>query len=239
LCRARLALDAGEPRRAIELAERVLRQTSGERKLDGAPVLALLVRAHVGCGSLEEAGAALESLREIARLVSTEALGASVELSEGLLAAAGGDHDQARTLFEDAADRFCRVGAPFEAAQARIDLARSLAALGRHEAAGREAAGGLDRLLELGAGAEADRARRLVPGACEGPELPGVTPREREVLGLLAEGLTNRQIAGRLVVSEHTVHRHVTNILRKLNLPSRTAAAAYAVRADLRDTTRT
>jgi LuxR family transcriptional regulator, maltose regulon positive regulatory protein len=54
------------------------------------------------------------------------------------------------------------------------------------------------------------------------------------VIGLLAEGLTNRQIAERLVVSEHTVHRHVTNILRKLRLPSRTAAAAHAVRAGLR-----
>jgi DNA-binding NarL/FixJ family response regulator len=51
------------------------------------------------------------------------------------------------------------------------------------------------------------------------------------VLGLLAEGLTNREIAGRLVVSEHTVHRHVANILRKLGLPSRTAAAVYAVRS--------
>ena len=63
--------------------------------------------------------------------------------------------------------------------------------------------------------------------------LPQVTAREREVLRLLAEGLTNRQIAERLVVSEHTVHRHVTNILRKLDLPSRTAAAAYAVRAGI------
>ena len=50
---------------------------------------------------------------------------------------------------------------------------------------------------------------------------------------LLAEGLTNRQIAERLILSEHTVHRHVTNILRKLDLPSRTAAAAQAVRAGL------
>ena len=66
-------------------------------------------------------------------------------------------------------------------------------------------------------------------------ELPGVTRREREVLALLAEGLTNRQIAERLVVSEHTVHRHVTNILRKLDLPSRTAAAAYAVRSGVLD----
>jgi DNA-binding NarL/FixJ family response regulator len=60
-----------------------------------------------------------------------------------------------------------------------------------------------------------------------------VTARERQVLGLLADGLTNRQIAEQLVVSEHTVHRHVTNILRKLELPSRTAAAAHAVRHGL------
>jgi DNA-binding NarL/FixJ family response regulator len=60
-----------------------------------------------------------------------------------------------------------------------------------------------------------------------------VTARERDVLRLLAEGLTNREIGERLVVSEHTVHRHVTNILRKLELPSRAAAAAYAVRAGL------
>ena len=55
------------------------------------------------------------------------------------------------------------------------------------------------------------------------------------MLRLLADGLTNRQIAERLVVSEHTVHRHVTNLLRKLELPSRTAAAAYAVRSGLLD----
>ena len=62
---------------------------------------------------------------------------------------------------------------------------------------------------------------------------PDVTRREREVLELLCLGLTNRQIAEQLVVSEHTIHRHVTNILRKLDLPSRTAAAAYAVRSGL------
>jgi DNA-binding NarL/FixJ family response regulator len=91
-------------------------------------------------------------------------------------------------------------------------------------------------LIELGAIAEAERARRLLEGPIRGgngSRLPKVTAREREVLRHLAEGLTNRQIAGRLVVSEHTVHRHVTNILRKLDLPSRTAAAAYAIRSGL------
>jgi RNA polymerase sigma factor (sigma-70 family) len=61
--------------------------------------------------------------------------------------------------------------------------------------------------------------------------LHGLTPREREVLSLLAQGLTNRQIGARLVISEHTVHRHVSSILRKLEVPSRAAAAAAAVRA--------
>ena len=58
-----------------------------------------------------------------------------------------------------------------------------------------------------------------------------LTEREREVLALIAEGLTNRQVAERLVLSEHTVHRHVTNLLGKLGLHSRTAAAALAVRS--------
>jgi len=50
---------------------------------------------------------------------------------------------------------------------------------------------------------------------------------------LVAEGLSNQEIAGRLILSEHTVHRHVANILTKLELPSRAAAAAYAARRDL------
>ena len=57
--------------------------------------------------------------------------------------------------------------------------------------------------------------------------------RETEVLRLVAAGLSNREIASSLVLSEHTVHRHVANILRKLTQSSRAAAAAYATRAGL------
>jgi DNA-binding NarL/FixJ family response regulator len=123
-------------------------------------------------------------------------------------------------------DRFEESGAPFEAARARAELAATLAALGRTDAAGREAASARRSLVDLGAVAEAKRASRH----------PTLMRRELEVLGLVAEGLTNRQIAERLVVSEHTVHRHVTNILRKLDVPSRTAAAAHAVRASMSGT---
>ena len=170
-------------------------------------------------------------------MVGTAALRACADLDEGMLAAAGGDHGRARALLEDAVDRFERSGSPFETAKARIELATSLLALGRTDAAEHEAAAAADSLLELGADLEAARARRILAASRSGAGarsvLPELTAREREVLRLLAEGLTNRQIAERLVVSEHTVHRHVTNMLRKLDLPSRTAAAAHAVRAGL------
>jgi len=236
LCRARLALDEGDALRAVELLERLLRQVPADGRLDRAPALELLVSARVARGELDEAGSALAPLREIERLVDTPPLRASVDLAEGMLEAARGDHGRARALLEDAVDRFQRSGAPFEAALARIALATSLAALGRTDPAEREAAAALECLLELGADAEAERGRQILDASARDDSrspLPEVTSREREVLRLLAEGLTNQQIAKRLVVSEHTVHRHVTNILRKLNLPSRTAAAAYAFRHGL------
>jgi DNA-binding NarL/FixJ family response regulator len=237
LCRTRLALDDGDSLRAIDLVERMLRQVPAERTLERAPALELMVRARVARGELDDARAALAALREIERLVKTTPLRASTDLCEGLVEAASGDHQRARTLFEDAVDRFERSGAPFEASSARVELAASLAALGQPDSAEREASAALACLRDLGAGAEAERGRRL-KASIRGPSpsgLPRITRREREVLGLLAEGLTNRQIAERLVVSEHTVHRHVTNILRKLELPSRTAAAALAVRSGLLD----
>jgi len=237
LCRARLALDRGETARAVELAERFLRQVPADRKLDRAPALELLVRARTARGDLEEAGSALAALRQIERVVDTDPFRAPVDLAEGLLAAASGDHDRARPLLEDAIDRFERSGGPFEAALARIELATTLLTMRRVDAAAREATAAAERLRELGAEHEAERAQRLLEGAIHsgdaGSPLPELTPREREVLCLVTEGLTNRQIAERLVVSEHTVHRHVTNLLRKLDLPSRTAAAALAARLGL------
>jgi pimeloyl-ACP methyl ester carboxylesterase len=64
-------------------------------------------------------------------------------------------------------------------------------------------------------------------------EVAGLSDRELEVLRLVAGGLSDQEIATRLVLSVHTVHRHVANIRQKLGLPSRTAAAAHAVRAGL------
>jgi LuxR family transcriptional regulator, maltose regulon positive regulatory protein len=219
LCLARLALDRGDAREAAELADRLLRKVPEHRRLSRVPALELLVRARAACGDHDGAAAALAALREVEREVGTAPLRACADAAGGVLAAARGEHDQARVLLEDAVDAFTLDGAPFEAAQARLALAANLTALGRAEAAEREAAAAHERLRELG-------------GAMT-PPLPQLTPREREVLALLAEGLTNRAIAERLVLSEHTVHRHVTSILRKLDLPTRTAAATVAVRSGL------
>ena len=232
LCRARLALDRGDALRAADLMERLLRQLPDTCRIERAPALELLVHARVARGELDEASSALENLRTLEKLFGTAALRAAADRAEGAMMAARGDHDRARRLLEDAVDGYERCGAPYEAAAARIQLATSLIALGRVESADREAGAALDRYVELGAEAEAQRARRMLSTDPPVP-LRELTRREREVLVLLAEGLTNRVIAERLVVSEHTVHRHVTNILRKLDAPSRTAAAAIAIRAGL------
>ena len=236
LCRARLALDRGKTLQAVDLLERLLRQVPRDRALARAPVLELLVHARAARGEFDEAGTAVDALREVQRLVGTAPLAACADLADGVLACARSDHDRARILLEDAVDGFERSGAPFDAARARLELATCLMALGRAEVAEREASASLDRLVQLGAELDAGRARRILASVGRGGMQPGaLTQRESEVLRLLAEGLTNRQIAQRLVISEHTVHRHVTNLLRKLDLPSRTAAAAFAVQAGLLD----
>jgi DNA-binding NarL/FixJ family response regulator len=237
LSRARLALDRGDARAAAELADRILRRAPAEPTLGSAPALDIRARARIARGELDEASADAAALRMLEEHVDTAAFRASTDLVAGMLEAARGHHESARALLEDAVDGFESSRAPFDAAQARIALATSLSALGQRDPAVREAQAALEQLTKLGASSEAERARRTLL-AVSGDSKPGderrrLTKREHEVLGLLTDGLTNRQIAERLVVSEHTVHRHVTSILRKLDLPSRTAAAAYALRSGL------
>ena len=219
LCRARLVLAQGRARDAADLLERLLRQLPADRRLRRAPALCLLAQARAATGEPDGAAPALAELRAVERLAGTPLLRACADRAEGVVAAARDDHDQARGLLEDAVDAFDRCGAPYEAAGARQELAAILAALGRPDAAARETAAARERLRAL--------------ATATAPPLAELTPREREVLGLLAQGLTNREIAARLVLSEHTVHRHVSHVLGKLGLPSRAAAAAHAARAGL------
>jgi DNA-binding NarL/FixJ family response regulator len=104
--------------------------------------------------------------------------------------------------------------------------------LGREDAAQRELELARDRLVGLGALTE-ERAAAALQAERPVGERSALSAREAEILRLIAEGLSNKQIAARVTLSEHTVHRHVANILVKLRLSSRTAAAAYAVKHGL------
>ena len=71
-------------------------------------------------------------------------------------------------------------------------------------------------------------ARALLPGAGTPATGPRLSPREREVLGLVGQGLANKQIARRLGIAEHTVKVHLTSIFRNLGVGDRTSAAIWA-----------
>ena len=223
LGRAWIAFEAGQTQAAVELVERYLRHLPDRDRLSRLPALQLLVEAQAAQGDVAAARAALGELSELAQRLGVPAPRAMAMLAEGIVACASGDHDAGRRHFEDAVLAFGRLGAPYEAARARQALARCLAALGRQGDADREAQRAREELQALGAVVEAPKAR---PAG-------GLTAREREVIRLVARGLSNKQIASKLRLSEHTVHRHVGNILTRLDLPSRSAAVAYAAESGL------
>ena len=242
LGRASLALDGAEPAEALELAERYLRRFPDPNRVERGAGLELAIRALARLGEFERAAEVLEGLRAIAARARTRPLSAAVHSSAGTLAAARGDHDAARRSFEDALDLLTESEARFEAARVRLELARTLIALGRRDRAQRELETGLAAFEELGAEGEKARAAAILrdlgrslrrSSELAGTPLGALSGRELEVLALVAEGLTNHDIAQRLVLSEHTVNRHVANILRKLGLPSRAAAASLAGRYGL------
>ena len=237
---AELALDLGDAPRAVDLLEPVLRRVPAQnRTLRAAPV-EVMVRAKIASGEAEAAASHLSELRSIAEALGTRPLRASVAFAEGLLAAAGGDGETARARLEDSVELFAASDASFELARARLELARVLAALDRTDAAVREAAIALTRLEEIGAPAEAARARELLRdlGAPPGPRPARardqlLTRRELEILRLVSEGLTDGEIAARLVLSKHTVHRHLQNAYARLGCSSRASAVAKANQLNL------
>jgi ATP/maltotriose-dependent transcriptional regulator MalT len=238
LGRAALALEEERSHEAVELAERFLRSVPMEGPVERVAGLEMLLAARLAIADIDGAAEVAAELGSIAEAVGTEPLRASARLAEGLIASARAEHERARPALEDAVDLFERSRAPFEAGRARLWLATSLAAVGREKGAMEECRAAREVFRRIGASREAERAERLLAelderraGAGRG-ETP-LTRRESEVLRLVAEGLSDKEIAAKLVISEHTVHRHVSNIRAKLRVPSRTAAAAQATRLDL------
>lgn len=219
LGRATVALDQGDPTAAADLAERYLRGVPPEDRVERVDGLALLARARAALGDHAQARHAASELQAIATAVATPALRAATCFVEGVLANARGEHDVARHYAEDAVDLFEKCGAPYEAAQSRLELASILALLGRAGASEAESRSARDTLRRLGAARDGDLGSRP-PSR--------LTARELEVLRLVARGLSDKEIGVDLGLSEHTAHRHVANIMTKLDVPSRAAAVAQA-----------
>jgi DNA-binding CsgD family transcriptional regulator len=230
-----LCMDHGDATSACERAEQYLRETPAQAGPLRAPGLELLVRARSSLGDLDAATSAARELDAVARGVGTEPLGAATRFAAGVVALGRGDLESARAQFEDATRLFHRSGAPFEAARARIELARTLAAAARQRDALRELKSAGATLRRIGAAHAAGRVETLERELRQAqPRAPRtLTPREREVLRLVAKGMSDRAIAEQLVLSEHTVHRHVANILAKLGCTSRSAAVADALTKQL------
>ena len=235
--RAAIALSRGDAAAALDLVERGFRRLMADDRVGRAPGLELAVLARCARGELEAAEALAAELAEVARAAGSDGLRAAVAAARGHVAGAGRDADAARRAFEDAVDLYERAGSRYGAAHARLGLAGALADLGREAAARDEAERARATFAALGAAADercaAELATRLARPEGTAASAHGLTDRQAEVLRLVTEGLSNRAIGERLHLSEYTVKRHVADILTRLDLPSRAAAAAFAVQRGL------
>ena len=223
-------LDGQTPLVAATL-ERRLEQVGADSLL-AAPLLSLLVDAQLALGDPAGAERAASSLAELARHAGQATLDAEARLAAGRARRAAGN--DAIAEFEQALELFSRLELPYEGARARLELAHALADA-RPELALGEAKLALGTFDRLGAARDSDQAaelmRRLGGGPRPGPRRDGeLTEREEEVLELLAAGLSNREIAERLFLSVKTIEHHVSRVLTKLGLRSRSEAAAAFVR---------
>lgn len=231
---AAIHLARGKPALAAATIDRGL-DAVGEDRLESALLQELLGEAEIAQG---QDGTAADRGRQLAELGADLACQVILARGERLLGhalAAGADAPAARRHLEAALAAFVRLEMPLEAARTRVLLADLLREL-EPDVAVAEGRAALHAFEELGAGGDADATAALlrelgVKAARAGPKGVGaLTKREREVLSLLGEGLSNPEISGRLYLSRKTVEHHVAHILSKLELRNRAEAAAVAVR---------
>jgi DNA-binding CsgD family transcriptional regulator len=227
VARARLHLAAGRPSVAATLVRRRLVDLDG-RDVERAVLIDLLAETGIEDTLVEEAVRVGDDDSGVA--------GAYLRRAAGRYKSAAGPPGV--ESLEDALSRFGRCQLPYECARTRMLLARSVSADDRATAIS-EARTALEAFDRLGASREADEAAALLRSlgakvARAGPRGVGeLTKREREVLGLLGEGMSNPAIADRLYLSRRTVEHHVANVLSKLGLSGRAEAAAFAARLDV------
>jgi ATP/maltotriose-dependent transcriptional regulator MalT len=226
-----LLLARGDSPAAGRLLEQRLRPLA-EHRSHLVAALDLLVDAQLGARDLAAAEVTVRRLTAVAGSTAHDGLRAIARAADGRTATARGEVRRATSALEDALATWARLEMPYEAARARLDLANVNADTAA-ELAVEYARQALAAFEALGAALDADRTAALLRSLGVVPRVGAkgvgvLTRREREVLDLLAGGLSNPEIAARLHVSRKTASHHVSSILAKLHLRNRAEAAAYA-----------
>lgn len=190
-------------------------------------LLAAVLAAHAADEESAAQGWA-DELRHIARVTGSESLMANSLVADAALARP----EDATPLLLDAVRRFNLAGLCFDEAHTRLALVESLVKTGDQAEAQRHLVLAHEVLSDLHAAEDLARAQQLAQ-AIGAPNQGLLSARECEVLLLVAQGMSNQEVATVLVISQHTVHRHLANILTKLGQTSRTGAVSYAITAGL------
>ncbi len=231
---ARLRLAQGRPEAALAGLDRALAERRDARAVP--ELLCARVEVCLAAGDLAGGRASVERLTPLVGEGAPPFLAAMAAYAEGIVRCAGGDWAGALPRLREAFSTWTDLDACYEAAMAQLTLGRTCARLGDADAAAMEEAAALRAMAALGASVPDWLVTGpLVSTASDEPAHPGpdaddcpLSPRELEVLRILATGATNRAIAAQLVLSEKTVARHLSNIFAKLGVASRSAATARA-----------
>lgn len=200
--------------------------------LERAKLLPAQVEIALAAGDLQEAHRASRELEAIAQRFDSGVLDAMAAHARGAVEHAEGDAQAALSSLHRALEVWQQVEAPHEAARVQVLIGLACLALGDDDG-GRLALDAARAVFEqLGAAPDLARLDSLGQSATSARR-HRLTDRELQILRLVAAGKTNKAIAAELFLSERTIDRHVSNILSKLDVPSRAAATAYAYQHDL------
>lgn len=222
---ALLRLAQGKADAAAAGIHRALTETTDY--LARSRLLPAFVEIMLAAGQPDPARAGAAELTEIAARYDTAALNAQTAHVQGSIQLADGHPEPALADLRRAWRLWHDLDAPYEAARTRVLIGLACRALADEDSAAMEWNAARQVFHQLGAAPDLARLDVLTHKRKVDDE-SGLSPREIEVLRLVAVGKTNHAIAEELFLSDKTVHRHVSNILTKLGVSSRTAAAAYA-----------